>query len=68
MIILNAYYFPGLNYDELYQTITPVNSFRLIFSHYFGLSLEKLPDKSYFIPDIDHPYKHIDITDKLQVK
>lgn len=45
--ILNAYYFPEPG-PELYPSITPVNSFRLIFSTYFGASLPRLPDKSYY--------------------
>lgn len=34
--ILNAYYFPGGGKELLYQSISPVNSFRLIFNYYFG--------------------------------
>lgn len=64
--ILNAYHLPGFDNKKLYQSITPVNSFRLILNHYFGQSLEKLPDKSYFIPDINHPYKYTEITDKVK--
>ncbi len=45
---LNAYYLPGDGRDQLYETITPVNSFRLIFDHYFGTNLGLLEDKSYF--------------------
>ncbi len=49
MWILNAYYLPG-HEDELYPTITPVNTFRLIFNSYFGGRYEILEDKSYFSP------------------
>lgn len=49
MWILNAYYLPG-HEDELYPTITPVNTFRLIFNSYFGGDYEMLEDKSYFSP------------------
>jgi hypothetical protein len=42
--ILNAYYLPGDGKDNLYPTITPVNSFRLIFNLYFGTNYELLPD------------------------
>lgn len=65
MKILNAYYLPGFDYSQLYQSITPVNSFRLILNHYFGFNLKALPDKSYFIPNIDRPYKYNEITDKI---
>ena len=44
--ILNAYYLPGDGYDFLYPTISPVNTFRLIFDTYFGTSLGLLPDYS----------------------
>ena len=49
MWIFNAYYLPG-HEDELYPTITPVNTFRLIFNSYFGGDYEMLEDKSYFSP------------------
>jgi hypothetical protein len=47
--ILNAYYLPGHN-DELYPTISPVNTFRFIFDAYFGGKYDMLPDVSYFSP------------------
>ena len=47
--ILNAYYLPG-HEDKLYPSITPVNTFRLIFDAYFGGSYDMLPDISYFSP------------------
>jgi hypothetical protein len=34
--ILNAMYLPGINYDEISDSISPVNTFRLIFNYYFG--------------------------------
>ncbi len=48
MTIFNAYYFPGVDNNNLYPTITPVNTFRLIFDTYFGAQLSLLNDKSYF--------------------
>lgn len=66
MRILNAYYLPGFDYKKLYPSITPVNSFRLIFNYYFGANLKNLPDKSYFIPNIDSPYNYFEITDMLR--
>lgn len=47
MGILNAYYFPGAN-GVLYDTITPVNSFRLLFNTYFGTHYDLLDDVSYY--------------------
>ena len=45
---LSAYYLPGTGKDKLYETITPANSFRLIFDHYFGTQLGLLEDISYY--------------------
>jgi len=51
MTILNAYYLPGGGSQRLYPTITPVNTFRVIFNQYFGGSYPMLPDKSYYSSD-----------------
>ena len=48
MNILNAYYLPRSGGKELYETVTPVNSFRKILNLYFGTKYEMLPDTSYF--------------------
>ena len=46
--ILNAYYFPGVEQsDYLYPSISPINTFRLIFNVYFGLDMPLLPDTIY---------------------
>lgn len=45
--ILNAYYFPEGGYDELYPTISPVNSFRVVLNRFFDSQYPLLPDKSY---------------------
>ena len=47
MHILNAYYFPD-NSSGLYESITPVNTFRLVFNRYFGEDYEMLEDVSRF--------------------
>lgn len=44
--ILNAYYLPDGGNEKLYETITPVNTFRVIFNTYFGGQYEMLPDIS----------------------
>jgi hypothetical protein len=46
--ILNAYYLPGADVSLLYETISPVNTFRVILNTYFGAGLELLPDQSFF--------------------
>jgi hypothetical protein len=45
---LSTYYFPDHNYSRLYPSITPVNSFRVILSNYFGQNYPPLKDLSYF--------------------
>jgi|WetSurMetagenome_2_1015567.scaffolds.fasta_scaffold07133_4 hypothetical protein len=42
--ILNAYYFPDKDYSMLYPSISPVNSFRVVFDKYFGYKLPILKD------------------------
>lgn len=46
--ILNAYYLPGSGSDQLYPTISPVNSFRIVLNAVFGMDLSLLPDNTYF--------------------
>lgn len=55
--ILNAYYFPDHNYQLLYPRITPVNSFRVVFNHFFNAHLRLLHDDSYNVLPSDF-YKH----------
>ena len=42
--ILNAMHLPGMDADMLYDNIAPVNTFRLIFNHYFGTDYPLLED------------------------
>lgn len=56
--ILNAYYLPGKDIDDIPLTITPVNTFRLIFNLYFGTDFPYLEDVS-IATDIGHPYKEV---------
>ncbi|MGB8251845.1 MAG: hypothetical protein WCF08_01405, partial [Anaerolineaceae bacterium] len=53
--ILNAYYLPGLQDGKLYPSISPVNSFRLVFNEYFGGRYKMLPDESFNIKYINTP-------------
>jgi len=52
MKILNAYYLPG-HLDLLYPTVSPVNTFRIIFDTYFGQHYPILEDASWFSPPED---------------
>jgi len=73
MRILNAYYLPPvLNANAKaevsaspYPTITPVNSFRIVFNKYFGAQLPLLPDQSYCSPVRTSPYKWSDVRSQL---
>jgi len=48
MDILNVYYLPNGVDQQLYPSISPVNSFRVIFNRYFGGRFELLEDKAYY--------------------
>jgi hypothetical protein len=63
--ILNAIYFPERGYDDLYDSMTPVNTFRVIFNRYFGQTLPLLPDRSYAHVSDRDLYSFLDVTDVL---
>jgi hypothetical protein len=63
MSILNAYYLPG-GEEKLYDTITPVNTFRIVFDRYFDAKYELLADRSFY-SSVQKPYKFIDVTDEI---
>jgi hypothetical protein len=58
--ILSAYYLPGAPTQAVYDTITPVNSFRLVLDWYFDTELGLLPDRSYY-STWERPYAFIPI-------
>jgi hypothetical protein len=64
--ILNAQYWPGTTAAEagLYPTISPVNTFRLLFDHYFDAGLPLLPDRT-VAPSSSSPGGVVDLTDRL---
>ncbi|MEW6083821.1 MAG: sulfatase-like hydrolase/transferase [Chloroflexota bacterium] len=62
--ILNAYHLPGVNPNAIPQDVTPVNTFRIIFNHYFSAGLEILPNHQYFsLPETVHQFE--DVTDRI---
>lgn len=63
--ILNAYYFPNRDYGALYQDITPVNSFRVLFNASFGASFPLLPDRLFAFPNGRTLYEFHDVTEKI---
>ena len=66
MSIFNAYYFPDQGYEDLYKSITPVNTFRVVLNNYFGVDYALLEDKSYFAT-WEHPYLFTDVTDEVML-
>jgi len=53
MSILNAYYVNDQAKNDLYETITPVNTFRIVFNNYFGTDYPLLEDLSYHTSKMD---------------
>jgi len=65
LAILNAYYLPGGGDTLLYYEVSPVNTFRIVFNHYFGTNYELLEDKSYY-SRLSRPFDFIDVTDRIR--
>lgn len=64
--ILNAYLFPNAKTNLLYPSITPVNSFRVLFNTYFNTNLPLLPDKNIIFEDANNLYKFINVTQRVK--
>ena len=63
---LSVYYLPGVD-APLYSTITPVNTFRMIFNTYFGQNLPLLEDVSLY-SNYDDPFSYKTIPNKCETK
>jgi len=63
--IFNAYYLPDVDKTSLYSSITPVNTFRLIFKLYFDEKYDLLPDKHYYTNYANY-YRFLDVTDIIK--
>jgi len=63
--ILNAYHLPGGGSDLLYDQITPVNSFRVIFDFYLGTSYGLLEDENWSSAHSE-PYNLKNVTDVVR--
>ena len=67
MSILNAYYVNDQARKDLYETITPVNSFRVVFNNYFGTDYPLLGDKSYYSYDLGNSTAETLVQNNCQV-
>lgn len=63
--ILNAYYLPGIKNIDIPADISPVNTFRIIFNHYFSENLEILPNRQYFYKE-GLTFQFTEVTDRIQ--
>jgi len=63
--ILNAYYLPDRADIGLYQSITPVNSFRLIFNHYLHTKFPLEEDRN-FATGMSNPFTFREVTDIIK--
>jgi hypothetical protein len=61
MPILYAIRLPGSREGALYESMTPVNTFPVIFNELFGGDFELLDDRNYYVAR-EHPYRFIDVT------
>jgi len=63
--ILNAYYLPAGGKQALYATISPVNTFRLVFREYFGVECGLLPDTIYEVKGtaVSYDYQRVRSTE-----
>jgi hypothetical protein len=58
--IFNAYYFLNKKITTITNSITPVNTFRILFNNFFNTKYEILGDKSYF-STWSRPYRFINV-------
>ncbi len=60
--ILNALHLPGPEGEtaEVYDSMSPVNEFRVVFNAYFGTELPLLPDTVYLSPDYARMYDFVE--------
>lgn len=65
MSIFSAFYLPGSGRELLYDSISPVNFFRVVFNAYLGGRYELLPDKAYF-GNLTRPFELHAVTDKVR--
>ena len=60
--IFNAYRLPDGGNELVYDSISPVNSFRLIFNQYFGEDFQLLEDRSFYTEPPSEAFTPVDVT------
>jgi hypothetical protein len=65
MRIFNAFFLPSIGEHHLYESVSPVNTFRLIFNYYFNTNYDVLSDKAYY-STYQRPYQFIDVTERVR--
>jgi hypothetical protein len=66
--VINAMFLPGTpapGSPQLYDSITLVNTFRLVFDQFYGQDYPLLPDRVYGAAGFSHVYDQRDVTDLL---
>jgi hypothetical protein len=63
--ILNALYVPEVPRGVLYPSMTPVNTFRIVFNAYFGAQLALQPDKSFAARNDRAPFNFFEVTESV---
>jgi hypothetical protein len=64
MTILNAYLLPGVDTQAISNSISPVNTFKVVFNEYFGTQYDLLPNESYY-SSTRAPYRFMRVPDEV---
>lgn len=64
MSILYAIRLPGPRADALYDSMTPVNTFPIVFNTLYGGHFELLEDRNFYTTR-EHPYRFIEVTGRI---
>lgn len=64
MSILYAIRMPGPPATALYDSMTPINTFPIIFNEHFGGNLELLDDRNFYTTR-EYPYRFIEVTERI---
>jgi len=62
---LHISYLPDGGSELFYEDMNLVNTFRLIFNHYFDMDFPILPDRNFFSTTA-RPYEFLDVTEKIR--